>query len=80
MITEQDIRAIYEGLYKFAEEIGDSGYTNNLAYQMYHLLTNTPSDLSGSIRNTTGLVAKLDREYQERFKGLSKKQKLGVKK
>ncbi len=76
MITEQDIRAIYEGFYKLCEEVRVSSYTDSMSMQLHHLLTNPGIANTQKIQRAfhLGNTFNLDEEYRKKFWDLTVKQ------
>jgi hypothetical protein len=79
MIKERDIKRVYKIAYKIAEEVGDSIYTKNMSWQVYHLLTDQrgiPPIETHSVRERlAGLAVKVDKVYNQKFRELADKQK-----
>ncbi len=75
MITEQDIRQIYEGFYKIAELSEDSKYTHNLAMQLHGMLTDVDNLPEKAVTNLINLTLKIDFEYYTRLENLADRQR-----
>ncbi len=73
MITEQDIKGIYDGFYKIAEQIGSSSYTEMVKRLVRQMVTN-PGIVSYEHfeRNPelSKLLGKIDEEYARQFRAL----------
>ena len=74
MIEEKDIRAIYEGFYKIAEEVGNSKYTNGLTWQLYCMLANPRLVTQRNVEKLSKLTTTLDKEYFSKFEKLARSQ------
>ena len=78
MIKEEDIRRIYEGFYKIAEEMNESDYTEEIGRQLRLQLTNRIAPIEGSsdeIRKINEITRRLEKKYRLKFEQLEKKQK-----
>jgi len=73
MIEEKDIRQIYEGVYKIAEEVGDSKYTHCLAMQLHDMLVNPDIGTQKLVR-LTALTLPIDFEYYTKLENLANEQ------
>ena len=75
-ITEQDIRKIYEGAYRIAEEVGNSSFTLGLEDHVYSLLTHPIFGVQKIDRRVSETSLRIYRkEYAEKFMDLKDKQR-----
>ncbi len=79
-VTEADIKGIYEGFYKVAQQIGSSSYTEMVKRLVRQMVTN-PGIASYEHFNRnpelSKLLAKIDEEYAKRFRDLEFSQARG---
>ncbi len=79
MITEQDIRAIYEGFYKVVELVGEPDITHEINYELHLLLTNLISpetkEKAEKRQDLMKITHSLKEEYYPKFEELSIKQR-----
>lgn len=78
MITEQDVRAIYDGFYKIAEVLRNRETTQELSDKLRLALTSflpaSKKVVSEESEKLFGIIEVLNMEYQPRFDRLMDKQ------
>jgi len=85
MISEEEIRGIYEGFYKIAEIMESSNYTRDLSLFANRFLTNRIQGAWDDIEKNGGIpskeskglvmvIKKIDEEYSSRFDELERTQ------
>ncbi len=77
MTTEQDVRAIYEGFFKIAEQAGCSSYTEAMSWQLHGMLTNPGIVNTERLRRVFSELStfRIDGEYSPKFGNLASKQR-----
>ena len=82
MITEQDVRGIYDGFYKVAELVGEPDTTHTINYELHLLLNNLinpTTDKEVAERcDLIRITRSLETEYYPKFEELRNKQTLEV--
>lgn len=78
MITEQDIRGIYNGYYKIAETLGKGITTQELSEKLRLIMTSffpmSRKVVSDDSKELFRIIENLDKEYQPKFYVLELKQ------
>jgi len=75
MITEQDVRAIYEGFYKVVSEISSSSHTDSISWELHCMLTNPGIVDIEKTRGVCRLAHEVDKEYHLKFEELAREQR-----
>ncbi len=75
MIKEKDIRQVYKIIYKIAERVGSSTYTERLVPLLRSMFTNTGPVDTEKMRKVCVLACEIDAEYYKKLRNLILHQK-----